>query len=178
LLGSDCDTALYANLTEDATRAVCIGVNGSSTSSTSTSSLPSTSATKTTSTFSTTTTSTMGPTATGTVARCQQFYTVPSGGPVPQLRLCLILLLLNSTPGIQVVSFHSPPLCFIFPPYSPASRQSNSYLFRRANVAIVGSDCTLLLVGYAYCVQGPPTTTITSGPTDPTQTGIASNCNE
>jgi hypothetical protein len=45
------------------------------------------------------------------------------------------------------------------------------------NVAIVGSDCTALLLGYAYCVEGPPTTTTTTGPTDPTQTGIASNCN-
>jgi hypothetical protein len=51
-------------------------------------------------------------------------------------------------------------------------------------MAIVGSDCTLLFAGYAYCVEGPPAsttstpaTTTTSGPTDPTQTGIASNCN-
>ncbi|KAF2719531.1 carbohydrate-binding module family 50 protein [Polychaeton citri CBS 116435] len=49
----------------------------------------------------------------------------------------------------------------------------------------VGSDCTNLWLGYAYCVEGPaPSTTSTkptstgSGPASPTQSGIASNCDK
>ncbi|KKK23232.1 hypothetical protein AOCH_007242 [Aspergillus ochraceoroseus] len=42
----------------------------------------------------------------------------------------------------------------------------------------IGSTCTNMRLGYAYCVKGPVSSTITSGPSDPTQTGIISNSNE
>lgn len=67
-MGSNCDTALYANLGYESKRAICIGVNGSAPMSTTT-----------TSQSSTTTTASMGPTQTGIIAGCQQFYTVQSG---------------------------------------------------------------------------------------------------
>lgn len=52
--------------------------------------------------------------------------------------------------------------------------------------ATVGANCQNLWVGYAYCVQGPPsstsagspTSTAAAGPGAPTQSGIASNCDE
>ena len=67
-MGSNCDAALYANLAYEDTRAICIGVNGSAPTSTTTASPTST-----------TTTASMGPTQTGIVAGCQEFYTVQSG---------------------------------------------------------------------------------------------------
>lgn len=43
----------------------------------------------------------------------------------------------------------------------------------------VGSTCTHLWIGEAYCVKGPASTATTSATTmAPTQTGIASNCNK
>ncbi|KAJ5788836.1 uncharacterized protein N7518_005847 [Penicillium psychrosexuale] len=41
----------------------------------------------------------------------------------------------------------------------------------------IGKTCTNLWLGYAYCVKGPTATASSSAGT-PTQTGIASNCNE
>ncbi|KAL4766809.1 hypothetical protein BDW60DRAFT_212576 [Aspergillus nidulans var. acristatus] len=41
----------------------------------------------------------------------------------------------------------------------------------------IGRTCTNLWLGYAYCVKGP-TATASSSAGAPTQTGIASNCNE
>lgn len=41
----------------------------------------------------------------------------------------------------------------------------------------VGSTCTGLWLGYAYCVKGPASTASTTA-SAPTQTGIASKCNE
>lgn len=67
-LAGDCDTALYANLTDNDSRAVCIGV-GSATSTTTT----------TTMTASETTTTSAAPTQTGVIAGCQEFFTVESG---------------------------------------------------------------------------------------------------
>ncbi|XDG02515.1 hypothetical protein ABKA04_002130 [Annulohypoxylon sp. FPYF3050] len=67
-LGSDCDTALFANLDENDVRAVCIGVNNTA---------PTATATNPPSTVSST--ASMGPTQTGIVSNCQQFYTVQSG---------------------------------------------------------------------------------------------------
>lgn len=52
------------------------------------------------------------------------------------------------------------------------------------NAETVGSGCTNLWLGYAYCVQGPASTstsvtpTTSRGPTGPTQSGIAPNCNQ
>lgn len=48
----------------------------------------------------------------------------------------------------------------------------------------MGDNCQSLWVGYAYCVQGPASTTTTAvtstvssaGPSAPTQTGITSSC--
>jgi LysM repeat protein len=43
----------------------------------------------------------------------------------------------------------------------------------------VGSTCTNLWIGEAYCVKGPALTVTTRATTNaPTQTGIASNCNK
>ncbi|KAL4733561.1 hypothetical protein BDV11DRAFT_210111 [Aspergillus similis] len=44
----------------------------------------------------------------------------------------------------------------------------------------IGSTCTNMWLGYAYCVKGPASSATTSapGPNDPAQTGIASNCNK
>jgi hypothetical protein len=61
-IGSNCDTGLYENLSNYDSRAVCVGVG-----------------TSTTTTSGTPTTTTMGPTQTGTVPGCQKFYTVQSG---------------------------------------------------------------------------------------------------
>ncbi|KAL4970934.1 uncharacterized protein BDV14DRAFT_194720 [Aspergillus stella-maris] len=66
-MGSDCDAALYRNLSYHDTRAVCIGVD---TSSSPTSSLT------TTATATTTTSSSVGPSQTDTVPGCTEFYTV------------------------------------------------------------------------------------------------------
>ncbi|OGE52702.1 hypothetical protein PENARI_c009G09663 [Penicillium arizonense] len=41
----------------------------------------------------------------------------------------------------------------------------------------IGKTCTNLWLGYAYCIKGP-TATASSSAGAPTQTGIASNCNE
>ncbi|GKZ21588.1 hypothetical protein AbraCBS73388_007489 [Aspergillus brasiliensis] len=40
----------------------------------------------------------------------------------------------------------------------------------------IGSGCTNLWLGYAYCVKGPQSTATATGPGGPVQTGIASNC--
>lgn len=42
----------------------------------------------------------------------------------------------------------------------------------------VGSTCTNLWLDETYCVKGPASTTTISGPSGPTQTGIASNCDD
>ncbi|KAF4765562.1 hypothetical protein HAV15_003866 [Penicillium sp. str.  len=42
---------------------------------------------------------------------------------------------------------------------------------------IVGSTCTNLWLGEAYCVKGPASST-SAAASAPTQTGIASNCNQ
>ncbi|KAB5578705.1 hypothetical protein GE09DRAFT_1090733 [Coniochaeta sp. 2T2.1] len=72
-LGSNCDTALFANLDENDFRAVCIGINSTAPTGTPTTKPSSTSSGTTTSSVS------MGPTQTGIVPGCQQFYTVQSG---------------------------------------------------------------------------------------------------
>ncbi|PCG89476.1 hypothetical protein PENOC_106380 [Penicillium occitanis (nom. inval.)] len=41
----------------------------------------------------------------------------------------------------------------------------------------IGSSCTNLWIGYAYCVKGPATTATTTS-VGPTQTGIAANCDK
>ena len=44
---------------------------------------------------------------------------------------------------------------------------------------LVGSSCGNLWLGYAYCVKGPASSsTTTAGASAPTQSGIASNCDE
>lgn len=60
-----------------------------------------------------------------------------------------------------------------------------SIRLRISDVETVGSNCENLWLGYAYCVQGPASATSSvnptsthPGPTSPTQSGIASNCNE
>ncbi len=73
-LGSNCDTALYANLGKLDTRAICIGVNASAPTGSAAappSKIPTQTGTKPT--------ASMGPTQTGVVAGCQRFYTVQSG---------------------------------------------------------------------------------------------------
>ncbi|KAK4985901.1 hypothetical protein LTR66_008032 [Elasticomyces elasticus] len=67
-LSSNCDTALYANLNSSDTRAVCVGVNGTTTSATATSVVSTTA-----------TTQSQGPTQSGEVPGCQKHYTVLSG---------------------------------------------------------------------------------------------------
>lgn len=42
----------------------------------------------------------------------------------------------------------------------------------------IGSTCSSLWLGYAYCVKGPVSTATTTGPSGPTQTGIVSNCDK
>lgn len=67
-IGSDCDTGVYANLTDDNQRAICVAVNGSS---------PTMTATIGPSTLVSTTS--IGPTQTGIAADCKQYYTVQDG---------------------------------------------------------------------------------------------------
>ncbi|KAI7494236.1 hypothetical protein KC367_g8157 [Hortaea werneckii] len=67
-LASDCDNALFAGLGEWDHRAVCIGTNATSSSSSTRSSSSGSKITKA-----------MGPTRTGTPAGCRRFYTVQSG---------------------------------------------------------------------------------------------------
>lgn len=43
---------------------------------------------------------------------------------------------------------------------------------------IVGSTCENLWLGYVYCVEGSTSSTAVVTPSSPTQTGIASNCEE
>jgi hypothetical protein len=69
-IGSDCNTGLYANLTIDDDRAVCIAVNASA---------PTMTAKPGPSTVLATMTASMGPTETGIVAGCTQYYTVEKG---------------------------------------------------------------------------------------------------
>jgi hypothetical protein len=69
-MGSDCDAALFQNLSTYDTRAICIGVGPSSS--------PTPTAT-TTATATTATSSSVGPTQTDTVAGCNEFYTVADG---------------------------------------------------------------------------------------------------
>ncbi|KAB8227370.1 uncharacterized protein BDW43DRAFT_247217 [Aspergillus alliaceus] len=69
-LSGDCDTALFANLNNTASRAVCIGV-GSKSAVTTTASTRSRTATRTT--------ATVGPTQTGVVSGCHLFHTVIDG---------------------------------------------------------------------------------------------------
>ncbi|KAJ0424778.1 hypothetical protein BJY00DRAFT_308683 [Aspergillus carlsbadensis] len=40
----------------------------------------------------------------------------------------------------------------------------------------IGSDCSNLWLGYAYCVQGPMATSTATSTSAPTQTGVAANC--
>lgn len=47
-----------------------------------------------------------------------------------------------------------------------------------SNKEIVGSTCANLWLGSAYCVAGPASTATAVGPSSPTQTGIASDCDE
>jgi len=76
-LGSNCDTNLYANMTVDDTRPLCVGVNASEPVG-SAASGPSPTASQTSTTTGTETVS-MGPKATGEIAGCTQYYTVQSG---------------------------------------------------------------------------------------------------
>ncbi|BAE55929.1 unnamed protein product [Aspergillus oryzae RIB40] len=75
--GGDCDTALWANLSSTASRAVCIGVGSKSAAATTTISTVSETATSTT-VF-------MGPTQTGVVSGCQLFHTVVDGDDFPSI---------------------------------------------------------------------------------------------
>ncbi|GIC84370.1 uncharacterized protein Aud_000186 [Aspergillus udagawae] len=137
-LAGGCDTALYANLTGNDERAVCIGVGNTTITTTTTP----------TTITPTTTTSSMGPTRTGTVAGCQQFYTIQSGDSCSSV---------ETEFGITFAQLYE---------WNPS----------------IGSNCETLWLGSAYCVKGPAssstsTTTTSSGPSSPTQTGVASNCN-
>jgi hypothetical protein len=66
-VGTDCDTAVFANLGTDSQsyRPVCIGTGSGTVTITSGAS---------------TTSATIGPTQTGIASTCTRFYTVPSGG--------------------------------------------------------------------------------------------------
>ncbi|PYI36128.1 hypothetical protein BP00DRAFT_474788 [Aspergillus indologenus CBS 114.80] len=64
-LAGDCDAALYANITGNDRRSVCVGVDDSATS--------------TTTTAAATTATPAAPTQTGVVAGCQEFFTIESG---------------------------------------------------------------------------------------------------
>ncbi|KAL4997218.1 hypothetical protein BDV10DRAFT_170105 [Aspergillus recurvatus] len=136
-MGSDCDAALFQNLSSYDTRAICIGID--------TSSSPTTSLT-TTVTATTTTSSSVGPTQTDTVPGCKEFYTVDDDDGCDTIEDLF---------GITFAQFYA---------WNPS----------------VGSDCSNLWLGYAYCVDGSTstatTTASTTGPGAPTQTGIAANC--
>jgi LysM repeat protein len=67
-IGSACDTGLYADLSYDDERAVCIAVNASAPTSTASAGPNPVSST-----------ASMGPTQTGIVAGCSQYHTVQSG---------------------------------------------------------------------------------------------------
>ncbi|KAL4958979.1 uncharacterized protein BDV14DRAFT_194147 [Aspergillus stella-maris] len=136
-MGSDCDAALFRNMSYYATRAVCIGVD--------TSGSPTTSLTITV-TATTTTSSSVGPTQTDTVPGCKEFYTVVDGDGCDTI---------EDQFGITFSQFYA---------WNPS----------------VGSECSNLWLGYAYCVDGPTSTATitasTTGPDAPTQTGIAADC--
>jgi LysM repeat protein len=180
-LGSNCDTALYANLDYEGTRAICIGVNASAPTGTA-SAPPSTILTQT----GTKTAASMGPTPTGIISRCQQFYTVQSGDSCYKIA---------TTFGITVAEFYqwnpsgmSPvPLILDLSSISIMSMMETIpfVCLRISNTETVGSGCENLWLGYAYCVEGPPSATTSvkptatsPGPTSPTQSGITPNCDE
>lgn len=134
-LTGDCDTALFANLDETATRAVCIGTKTAAATL-----APSTTVTGS---ASRTTISTEG-TQTGVVAGCRKFHTVQKGDDCPSI---------ESDYDITFAEFYA---------WNPS----------------VGSTCTNLWLGWAYCVEGPYSSTTATATIAPTQTGIASNCKE
>ena len=119
----------------------------------------------------TATAASMGPTPTGVVAGCQQFYTVQSGDTCYNI---------ETTHGITFDQFSTWNPSSMPAPSNPPFPKS--YLTR----ITVGANCENLWLGYAYCVEGPtsatgsgsPTTTTTEGPSAPTQSGIASDCDE
>ncbi|KAJ5426043.1 hypothetical protein N7465_001113 [Penicillium sp. CMV-2018d] len=137
-LTGDCDTALYANLDETATRAVCIGT-GTTTATLS----PSTTVTGS---VSQTTISAEG-TPTGVVTGCRKFHTVQKLDDCPSI---------ENDYDITFAQFYA---------WNPS-----------------GNTCTNLWLGWAYCVEGPPSSTTAAATAissiAPTQTGIASNCNQ
>ncbi|KAL5342008.1 hypothetical protein BJX70DRAFT_12018 [Aspergillus crustosus] len=130
-MGSDCDAALYRNMSSYDTRAICIGVDASSSPTTTTSVATTTS-----------TSSSVGPTQTDTVPGCTEFHTVADGEGCDTIEAAF---------DITFSQFYA---------WNPS----------------VGSDCSNLWLGYAYCVDGPTSTATTTTTSVPTQTGIATDC--
>ena len=166
-LASDCDTNLYANLLSNETRPVCVGVNASEPIGSVTSGPTKTSSQAVTLTG--TTTASMGPTASGEVAGCKQYYTVQSGDSCANI---------ETTFEISLAQFYAwnPSSMFI-----SIALPAREFLEWKLNCLAVGSNCTNLWLNYAYCVQGPASsgsaTAMAAAPA-PTQSGIASNCDQ
>jgi LysM repeat protein len=171
----DCTSAMFADLDENDTRAVCIGVNSTA---------PTSTATKPPSTVSTPTktvsSASQGPTQSGVVAGCQDFYTVQSGDSCASIE------------GLYAITFAQ------LYSWNPSSKSDprirswsmltydRSWLELREPLARVSithlptprpSSLTLSFRRYAYCVKGPASTTSSGGATAPTQSGEAANCN-
>lgn len=89
-LGSDCDTSLYANLTESDSRYVCIRSKSTAPASSTTSGIPPSSTATSTdantaSTTSASQTTPTAPTQTGIAADCTRYYTVEEGDSCARL---------------------------------------------------------------------------------------------
>ena len=167
-LGSDCDTNLYANLTDGDYRPLCVGINATQPVGTISSGVSGTPAPTTVTSGGTTTVVSMGPTASGEVAGCQQYHTVVDGDTCYSI---------ETTYDISLAQFYA------WNPSGKCRMPPSVFFSRDASLltnAIVKSDCTGMWLGYAYCVKGPApaTTTSAAAAPAPTQSGIASNCNE
>ncbi|KAK5011401.1 hypothetical protein LTR28_003417 [Elasticomyces elasticus] len=153
-LSSNCDTALYANLNSSDTRAVCVGVNGTTTSATATSVVSTTA-----------TTQSQGPTQSGEVPGCQKHYTVLSGDSCSSI---------DTQFNITFQQFYNWNPSRKYLPDTPLKRGAN-FSFS------VGNNCQYLVAGNSYCVLGPATSTttsstVTSATQGPTQSGEVSGC--
>lgn len=134
-IGSDCDTGIWAHMTNDGYEQVCImksdtiqssssSTSAMSSSKTSSAPMSSMSATSSTMTTSTTTSQTASgppppaPTQPGTSSKCQKWHTVVSGDTCYDI---------SAAAGIALSEFY------------------------RMNPG-VGSDCSALWLGYAVCI--------------------------
>jgi LysM repeat protein len=146
-LKSDCDNALFANLNDSDTRAVCIGVNGTSSSATAT-------ATATSKTGSSTVSSaSQGPTQSGEVSGCLQHYTVKSGDSCSAV---------DSQFGITFQQFYS---------WNPSVGDNCQYLGIGNSYCVKGPASTASSTKTSTSIS-----TTTSAAPGPTQSGEVKNC--